>query len=170
MKGLFIVAMLPLLLIAGCGYHFPGRDGGTLAGYGESITIPIFANKTQKANLEILLANELLDEFHRKRGVKVLDDGGGDLHLGGTITSYGTSAVSYSASDTVKEYRATMAVEALLKSNRDGKVIWKGTVFRSQDFPANIDIALQRNSEDAAIRDILGKVAQELYLKISEDF
>ncbi|MBI1920213.1 MAG: molecular chaperone [Geobacter sp.] len=170
MKGFYIFALLPLFLLAGCGYHFPSRDGGPLAVYGESITIPIFANKTQKANLEILLANELLDEFHRKRGVKVIDTEGGDLRLSGTITSYGTAAVSYSATDTVKEYRATMAVGAVLKSNRDGKVIWKGTVSRSQDFPANTDIALQRNSEDAAIREILGKVAQELYLNITNDF
>lgn len=170
MKGLFIVVILPLLLLAGCGYHFPGHDGGHLAAYGESITIPIFANKTQKANLEILLANELLDEFHRKRGIKVLDAEGGDLQLSGTITSYGTAAVSYSAIDTVKEYRATMVVEAVLKSNKDGKVIWKGTVSRSQDFPANTDIALQRNSEDAAIREILAKVTQELYLNMTNDF
>lgn len=170
MRGVLIVMMLPLLLLTGCGYNFPGKGGGPLVGHGRSITIPIFANNTRKANLESKLTNEVIDEFARKGGLMVLGAEGGDLHLGGTITSYGTSAVSYSADDTVREYKATMAIEAVLKSNRDGRVIWKGAVSRYQDFPANIDIALQQSGEEAAIREIVRKLAQELYLKITEDF
>ena len=70
----------------------------------------------------------------------------------------------------MKEYKATMTIAATLRKNSNQKVIWRGQLSWSQDLPASSDIAIQQNSEDAAIQVICQRIAQQLYLKIHNDF
>ncbi len=144
-------------------------DNGPFAGDGKTVAIPLFVNKTFKPNLEGVLANALIDEFAKKKGLQV-EASNADLTLSGEILDYSTTAISYSAADTVKEYSASMKISATLRKNSTNKVLWKGQLSWDQSFPANTDIALQQNAEDAAIREICGKLAQELFVTISSDF
>lgn len=164
--------LLPLILLlsSGCGYHLPSVGGSPFPGDGNTIKIEPFANRAFKANLESLLANELIDEFGKRGNLVIVTDGNAALVLSGAIASYGISAISYSSVDTVKEYRATMTLDATLRQKSDQKVLWKGNASYSQDFPASANIAFQQNSEDAAIQEISRRICQQLYMKITEDF
>jgi hypothetical protein len=146
-----------------------GWNNGPLAGEGKTMNIPLFVNKTFKPNLEGVLANALIDEFASKKGLQV-ESSDADLTLSGEVLDYKTSAIAYSASDTVKEYSSSMKISATLRRNSTMKVLWKGQLSWSQSFPANTDIALQQNAEDAAIQEICSQLAQELYVTISSDF
>lgn len=157
-----------LSLLNGCGYRLPSQTAKPAVA-GSTIGIALFANRSFRPNLESVLTNELVDEF-AKRSVFTVVPGEGDLSLNGAILSYGTSAVSYSGTDTVREYRAAMTVEATLRRSASQQVLWKGTLSWSQDFPANTNIALQQNNEEAAIQEISRKIARQLYIKITEDF
>lgn len=166
--------IFPLLLtlgwLAGCGYHLPpvaGQSGQTAV---KTINIPIFANKTFKTNMEALLVNSLVDEFSSRRNFRVISRQDADLTLSGTVLSYGTAAISYTATDTIREYRATVTAEVVLRQTNTQKVLWKGVVSWSQDFPVNVNIALQQNSEEAAIREISRRLAQQIYLRVVDDF
>lgn len=150
----------------------------------------MFSNKSYRANVGAILTASLVEEFARRSGGKVVGEDGADLLLTGTVLSYTSSADAYSANDRVKEYRATINVEATLTEKRTRNVVWKGTVSWSQDYPArykvvsrrklvflNItgavqqtNVALQQNSEEAAIREICSKLAQQLYERISAGF
>jgi outer membrane lipopolysaccharide assembly protein LptE/RlpB len=96
--------------------------------------------------------------------------------LTGTIISYTSVAVSYTAADKVSEYRNTMKVEATLTEKRSEKVLWKGTLSEFQDYPAYLDpndpnsIAQQQNSDEAALREISRKIARQLFQNMSENF
>lgn len=165
--------------VNGCGYHLPKPESSPVAG-GKTVSIPIFANKSFRPNLEAILTGSLVDEFAIRSGGRVVAEDAAELVLSGTIVSYSKTPVSYTASDTVKEYRATITIEATLREKQSRKVLWKGRDSLSQDFPAtpivsvqqnNVDIiALQQNSEDAAIREICRKLARQVYQKITEDF
>lgn len=158
------------MILNGCGYHMSGTPGLPPAVAGKKIAIPVFVNKSYRANAGAILTESLVDEFARRSGGLVASAESADLVLSGTVLTYTTSAVSYSAADKVKEYKAVMTVESTLAERTTRQVIWKGVLSWSQDYPTNTDIALQQNCEEAAIREICRKVALQLYQKISQGF
>lgn len=164
-----VAAVLTMLVVAGCGYHVmrPARGGAELEG--KTLQVSIFANRSFRPNIEATLTDILVDELVKREEVRLVENGG-DLVLSGAVLSYGTSAVSYTAKDEVKEYRATVKVEVTLRRTTTGQVVWKGSLASSQDFPANDDLVFQQNSEEAAIRAICRKLAREVYIHLTEDF
>lgn len=155
--------------LSGCGYHAANWTSSPHAGAGKTVSIPLFANKTFKPNLEAVLANALIDEFAKRSGLSVVSSGA-DLTLSGEVVSYSMTAISYSYDDTVKEYSAAMKITATLRKNSNRQILWKGELSREQVFPANINIALQQNAEDEAIVEICSKLAQQVYVNLVEDF
>ena len=99
-----------------------------------------------------------------------MDRQASEYTLSGEVLTYNKVAVAYTGDDIVKEYKATMTIAATLRKNSNQKVIWRGQLSWSQDLPASSDIAIQQNSEDAAIQVICQRIAQQLYLKIHNDF
>jgi len=165
----FVVAVLAMLTVAGCGYHVmkPARGGAGLEG--KTLEVSIFANRSFRPNIEATLSDILVDELVKREGARFVESGG-ELVLSGAVLSYGTSAVSYTATDAVKEYRATVTAEVTLRKSDTGQVAWKGTLTSTQDFPAQDDLVFQQNSEEAAIREICRKLAREVYIHLTEDF
>jgi outer membrane lipopolysaccharide assembly protein LptE/RlpB len=155
---------------AGCGYRPIVDDSEALFGEGKTISIPIFTNKTYKPNLENVLANDLVDEFAKRKGLHIVESGAADYTLTGEVLSYGMLPLSYTRLDVVKEYRATMKVIATLRKNSTQRIIWKKEVSWYQDFSISADIAIQQNTEDVAIQEICRHLAQQIYLKTIEDF
>lgn len=155
-----------MLATAGCGYRL-ARKGP--AG-GETVAIPVFANKSLRPNLEAWLTARLVDEFAAARGGRVVPVDRADLELNGTILSYVTTASAFSAADRMAMYKAEMTVEAVLRQRKSGTVIWKGTVRAAQDYPVNADLALQLNAEEAAGRELCRKIAEEISRRSGETF
>jgi outer membrane lipopolysaccharide assembly protein LptE/RlpB len=171
------LALASLFLLGGCGYHLTSEAKTPSLMAGKTIAIPMWRSKSYRPNLEAILTGSLVDEFALRSGGKVVaEEDAAELLLTGTIVSYATIPMSYTAADQVREYRATMTVDATLAERRSQKVLWKGILSASQDYPANIDlaqqnrIALQQDSESAALREISRKIAQLLFQKMSENF
>lgn len=156
--------------IGGCGYRHVGYGEGRLESGAKTITIPLFANKSYRSNLEVIISASLVDEFAKRSGGKVVSGENADLQLSGTVESYTVVPVAYTSFDTIKEYRITIAVKAALKEKASQKVLWRGELNDTQTYPVFSDIALQQNAEEAAIREICRKISQRLYQKLSEDF
>jgi hypothetical protein len=168
--------LLPLLLIltlpwgiVSCGYHLPGwADVAKVEP--RPVHIAIFVNKTYRAHLEGKITNQVIQEFSRGKAFPVAHSEDAQLELSGSITSYSAGTVAYSATDTAVIYRATMTIEATLREKATNRVVWKGSLSASEEYPAQADLALQQNSENAAIDSISRKLSQRLYLDIVEDF
>ena len=164
------VVLTGVLLLSGCGYHHTGVSGLPPALAGKRIAVATFANKGYRANMGAILTGSLIDEFARRTGGLVVSENDAELKLDGTILTYTTTAISFTAADTVKEYRAAVTAECSLTERGSGKVVWKGTETQWQDYPVNADVALQQNSENAAIREISRKIAQQVYQDVSDGF
>lgn len=164
-----VFAVIFLCFVAGCGYHTVDWNSSPYSSAGKRVNIALFANKTFKPNLEGVLTNALVDEFAKKSGL-ILDSATADLTLSGDVLSYTSNASAYSAADTVREYIASMRIAAVLSKNSNKQVLWKGELDWSQAFPANQNIALQQNAEDAAIQEISRKLARELFVLLSAGF
>ena len=173
------LALCATCFLGGCGYHLSGTEETTSLIAGKTIAIPMWRSKIFRPFLESILTGSLVDEFALRSGGQVTGEEAADLVLTGTIVSYATVASSYTAQDQVREYRATMTIDAALTEKRSQKVLWKGTMSSSQDYPANpvgIDlnqqnrIALQQNNEETAVREICRKLSEQLYQKVTENF
>lgn len=166
----FWLLMIVGIVLTGCGYHHVGNVAGSPAGGEDGVHIPIFANKSYRPGLETILTSSLVDEFARRSGGKAVDEAAARLVLNGTVLSYTVTPVSYTAADKIREYRSTIKVVATLSDRQSGKVLWKGELSGSQDYPENSNLALQQNSEDAAVREICRRLAEQIHEKTQEDF
>ena len=172
----FILVFTVSWALSGCGYHLTSEAQAPSLIAGKTIAIPMWRNKSYRMNLEAIMTGSLVDEFTLLRGGMVVSDEAAELLLNGTIVNFTSTAVTYTSADLVREYRINMVVEATLTEKKSQKVLWKGTLSAGQDYPALNDpnlpnrIALQQNSEEAALREISRKIAQELYQKMSENF
>jgi outer membrane lipopolysaccharide assembly protein LptE/RlpB len=162
--------LLVLFGLSGCGYHSLNTSSSKKISAGKTISIPLFANKTYKSNLESVFANAIIEEFAKRRGLQITDAAAAEMTLSGEVFSYISTASSYSRSDTVMQYSSSMKLNATLRRNSNQQVLWKGDLSWDQTYPANVNIGLQQNAEDSAIQEICRRIAQQLYLKIVQDF
>ena len=166
---------LPLLLalaLSGCGYR-PVTALGALSP-AEGVDVTLFSNRSYRAGVEGVLARDMVAELARRTGGRVLSGREAGQLLSGTVLSYHSDPVSYTADDNVREYRSTLKVEAVLREKATQRVLWKGELTEDQTYPAYpenaADIGKQQNAEDAAIDKICRRLSEEVWQKISERF
>jgi outer membrane lipopolysaccharide assembly protein LptE/RlpB len=159
---------LLLLSLAACGYHLPGR-GGMPADI-RTVQVEYFNNATLEPLLERAVTSAIVDRLARSRLLDIAPQGDADAVLSGAVVSYGTTPASYDRNDIVREFRATMAIEATLRATADERVLWRGRVAWSENFPATADKTMQYSREVEARRVISDRIAGELLVRIAEDF
>ncbi len=168
MKHLFLSALL-VLLVAGCGYHPVGQ--GNFPDDVGAIQVSLFENRTYEPLLEDIVTNQVIEEFSRRRPLRVVSgEANADARLEGAVTKFQVNAVSYDPDDRIGQFRATVAIEATLRSLDDGRVLWKGGSSWSQNYPINADKSVQEDNEAAAIRLIAERLAQNLYYQMQQNF
>lgn len=165
--GLLLVA---LLLLAGCGYHLPGRSSN-LPPEVQNLYVELFSNRTAEPFLENRITDRVTDRFASTRTLGLVKTRErADAVLTGVVTGYTTSPISYDRSDVITEYRSIMTIAVTLRQTKDDRVLWKGSVDWSEEYPANLDKSAQEDNEAAAIEVIADRLSQELYFRITENF
>ncbi len=152
------LCLIICLMLVGCGY----RLAGTATARGRTIAIPVFANKALRPNLESCLTAQLVQLYAAESGGRILPRDQADLELTGAVTAYTEFASGYSASDKAVTYHSSMTAEATLRDLKSREVLWKGTVKAVQDYPTSSNLALKLNAEDAALRELCRKLAEEI--------
>ena len=164
----FFSVLLLLSLLGGCGYHsVVARDPVSGA---NGVNVVMFANKSFRPGVEAVLARDLVDELALRTGGKVLSGDQAQLELTGAVLSYGSTAISYTALDAIREYKLSIKVDAALQDRQTRKVLWKGVLTEEQSYPVNANLALQLNSEEAAAARICRRLSEEIWQKIGERF
>lgn len=166
---------MALCCTGGCGYHSLTSTVVHDKAAVKNIYIPVFVNRSYRASLETLLANSITEQFARRRGEWRIAGEGAEYILSGVIVSYELVPVAYTYQsskqlETVAEYRSTITVEITLKKSNSGETVWKRRLSLFQNMPANSSLAIQQNSEDAAILEVCQKLAQDIYVGLADDF
>ena len=171
-KGGSLVHLFTLLVLlvalAGCGYHSVAGRGPL--GDANGVNVTVFANKSFRPGLEGIIARDLVHELALRTGGNVVRGDQADLELTGTVISYTSVPISYTALDTIAEYKAVVTVQAVLLDQQSRKVLWKGDLVGEQSYPVNDNIALQQNAEEAAIAVVSRRLSERIWQKIGERF
>ena len=165
--------MLLVIAISGCGYRF-AADGGSRLDSGQKVWVAYFKNDTIYPQTAIQLKRALFEQFSAMRGISPASSKeDGDLIIEGVVTGYGLSVVSYSATDTAKEYRLVVSADVTVRKKGDkpdSKPLWKGSVSARHDFVAEAVVEMQRNREEAALASACRKLAQQVLWGMEQNY
>jgi outer membrane lipopolysaccharide assembly protein LptE/RlpB len=170
LKTISSLLVATAVLLGGCGYRLTSHPDLVSPVSGKNVAVEVFVNRSYRANLGAIMAGRLAETLAMRSGGRVVSVEDADLVLTGTVLGYANNPVSYSAADTVKEYRARVTVEAVLTEKHTRKVVWKGTLAWFQDYPVNSVVALQQNNEEAAIEEACDRLSQQIFERVASGF
>ena len=166
-----IVITLVTLLLAGCGYHAPGSADSWVGGDARVLYVQLFDNQTAEPYLENYITDALVAELSRSRLVTLTEDQAlADVILTGDVSGFSSVALAYGASDQITDYRATMNVSVRLLDNESGKVLWRDTLQRTDDYLATVNKNLQLEGERLASRQVSERLAEDIYSSLLHSF
>lgn len=167
-RGLLIVLMLNAL--AGCGYHLTNSKTVHKQSF-QNIWIPFFSNESISPTAQTVLRRAFYDEFHALRGINpAVSEDKADISMKAKIISYSSTAVSYSAIDQAREFRLSLNVELEVIKKGQALPLWKGQIQGTKQYPANTNLALQRNSEEQALDAVARTIAHKFITALDESY
>lgn len=154
------------VFLHGCGYSLAVRNSAIPRG--QTVDVRMFANRTYQPNIEGEFRRALVSEL-AARGHAAGDDTS-DYLISGEIASLSIDTAAFSAIDRAMLYRVVVEIQMQLTERKSGKIIWKGSESVRQEYPATVDLALQRNAREAAVTSICAKAAQLLTTRMNQAF
>lgn len=173
MKRLVILGCLMLALavgISGCGYNFRGKTNN-LPSDVRTIAIPVFKNYTGETRIESTFTDQTIFQFTRSQLLRVVSEKSADAILKGEITRADVEDVSYTAQETSKQRRITIAVKASLTRTKDGKLLWQRHELKQQrTFAVGSSPQATDLNKAAAVNELAKSLAQTLHDSVFENF
>lgn len=137
----------------------------------KSVWIQSPGNETVSSIAQTVLRRAMYDECHAFRNITPASAAAlADLIIKSRLVTYSNKAISFSSVDRAKEYRLTIEVELEVTRRGESKLLWKGSIQASKDYPANSDLALQHDSEDSALEAASRIIAQKCLVSIEQTF
>jgi len=166
-----ILLILLALFVAGCGYHVPGSTDSWVGGEGRLVHIQLFENTTAEPYLDNYLTDALVEELSRSRLIQLTEDvDTADVLIGGTVNSFKSSAISYSSTDTITDYRATMEITVQAMTSANDQVVWRQKMRRSEDYTATVNKNLQLEGERLAAKQVARRLAEDIRAQLMSNF
>lgn len=154
-----VVAVSLTLVVSGCSpYSFSGGRTALV----QSVTVPIFENRTTEFGLAETITGGIIDGFIEDNQIKVLDQSSAESILTGSIVEYKRGSYTFDETDRVTEYIVEIWVDAELKKLVGDVSVWKAERMRgfgvykadSEDEQAGQTRAIEKLSEDILNRTI----------------
>lgn len=152
-------------LLTGCGYSLALKSGLL---EGRDVQVGMFANRTFQPDVEAKLRLAMVNELMARGEHPVTAEA--SLTLTGEVEKLVVETIAFSAADKARLYRVTLAVNAQLFDKKSGKVLWKGGESLTQDYPAALDLALQKNARDAAVAEACKSISKALLARVNQSF
>ncbi|MCB2148494.1 MAG: hypothetical protein KQI81_18595 [Deltaproteobacteria bacterium] len=163
-------AVLSVLLLTACGYHFAG-SGSFPAGVSR-VFITILENRSAETGAESLFTNDLIYEFTRNRKESLVQErSSADAILTGAIVSLSVENISRSTVSTAVERRVTGTLNLRLESS-DGRILWSsGNIVERQAYAVvkGNKTATDQNKSDA-IAVLSSKLAESAFNRLTDNF
>ena len=166
-----ILLFLLVLLVLGCGYHVPGASDPWVGGDARVVYVQLFENTTAQPYLDNYMTDALVEELSRSRLFELTENvDAAEVLIGGTVDSFTSSAVSYSSTDTISDYLATMGITVKLVQNSNDQVLWQEKMSRSETYSAAVNKNLQLEGERLTARQVARRLAEDVCAQLLNNF
>ena len=163
--------LLLAILLGGCGYHLTGHSS-TLPPEIRLIGIPVFANKTDRPELEQRVTAHVISQFITRGRYQIVPrEEGADAVLHGEITTYTLTPVAINPQGRATRYEILINAKVALVKASDDKVLWQDDhfVFRRQYNVEAGDVG-SVNEETVALDEVSENFAETVVTSILEGF
>jgi outer membrane lipopolysaccharide assembly protein LptE/RlpB len=163
-------ASLALTCLSGCGYH-PLGSATHLPPNVLTLSVPVFATRTEAYHTEALMTNAVIREFAARTRLRVTPDSGGgsDAVLRGTILTQTVAPLTYNTSTQQSSSFLITLIVAVKLQDRDGKVLYenKNYTFRQQ-YQSTTNLATFFDESPAAEERMSREFARALVADVLE--
>lgn len=173
------VWLLPLLLVAGCGYHQVGGAAHVPAGI-HSIAVPIFATRVQAFRTEVAFTQAVVRELNTVTRYRILTAVPGnadtvtdnaDATLKGTILTEAVTPLTYDASSGQTSSYLITITAAVQLVDHNGRVLYRNDAFPwREQFQSTQDLSGFVQEDSAAVHRLARDFAQALVSDMMESF
>ncbi len=165
-KTIFVLISLACFIIASCGYRF--SDKGELTGGVSKIKIIMFENLTGETGIEHTVTNDIISELMRNN-VEIVNKKE-EATLYGTVALVSVDTISHDDISRANERRIKISVNIKLVENTGKTLLSVEKIEASEEYSISESFDLTKLAKEVAISKISGKIAEEVYLVISENF
>lgn len=149
MRARALLLLLLALPVGGCGYTVRG----TLPAHINTISVPIFRNRTQEPAIESLITRAVVEAFSTNGRLRVVGSGQADAVLDGEITDYRIGSIAFDRDENVRLYRLVVTVNLRLRDMRRNTVLFQQDGVREQaDFRVQNAVSQTISREETALR------------------
>ncbi|MDD2736464.1 MAG: LPS assembly lipoprotein LptE [Desulfuromonadaceae bacterium] len=167
-RGRILPYLLLLFTLTGCGYHLTNAQTFRNNNF-RNVWIPYFSNESISPTAQTVLRRAFYDELHALRGLDpAASQETADLSVKAKLISYSSTAVSYNAHDQAREYKLSLKIELEAFKNGQPLPLWKGQLQSSKQYPADANLALQRNAEEQAL-DAAARILAHRFISAIEE-
>jgi hypothetical protein len=162
--------LLFLLILVGCGYHFPGGDESRFP-HLRTFFVEGFVNKTSEAYAANIIRSAFVNRFVQEGRFKLAESRDkADLICRGTVRSIQISALSYKTSNLAAEERMTLGIEVILEERASGRVVREDRgMSGTGDYLVSNTSLLENNRKDALLK-LAKDSAERAYMLMMSDF
>jgi hypothetical protein len=183
------------VLAAGCGYGF----GGTtlpIPKEARTISIELFANRTNERGLEVPLQQAIEAEFRRRGPLSVVTEPDGDLVLTGVIRRLSSAPIGFSAASEAVQFRSTIVAGVRLRERSSKRVLvgvrsltetvdfgavggvvvttsphyQRSSTMNARDLVTMTNVQIGEASRRESLKELLDRLARDIYFRTMEGF
>jgi outer membrane lipopolysaccharide assembly protein LptE/RlpB len=172
------MVLVPVILLAGCGYHQVGSVMPGAAG-ARTLAVPIFKSRVQAFRTETVFTQAVVKELNLRTKYRVLTASGdgtydgatADAVLRGTIVSESVAPLTYDQnSGQTSSYLVTITASVVITAH-DGRVLYRNDAFGwHEQYQSTQDLSSFVQEDSAAVRRVAQDFAQALVAEMLEGF
>ncbi len=164
--------LLILLFLVSCGYKFSGKE--KVAGGISELNVFMFKNLTIENQVTPIITNDLINELSRG-GITILNRFGeaGNKSvptISGTIRFISTETISRINISASNEQRVKITVDVKLAGAGGKTLRLLENISEQEDYKIYADKRHSENTRNNAIKILSKRLAEKIYLMLTEDF
>ena len=164
-----LILVACLLSFTSCGYRFAGNE--TLPRGIERLFIQLLDNKTTEPGIDVVVTNELKNEFIRKHRGVLVDREAAEAILSGAVVGIRTETVARRGALTALERGVSMTIDLKLKTPGNERIWFAKGITRNDTYSVvSGDKETTEQNKRKALKDLAERIAEISFYRLTDDF
>jgi Lipopolysaccharide-assembly len=158
-----VLLLLSPILLAGCGYHFPGGGDAVAPGL-RTVFVDVFTNRTSEANADNIFRTAFSNQIVQAGRFKLAPSRDeADVIFRGTILNLQALPLSFKPTNLAAEDRITVTLELSFEERESGRTIWADGAFTGTGDYRVTTVGVTEASRRDALTKLANDTAERAY-------